>query len=56
MIPRANYFPVENMANDSTSQAIVKTSEVPAEKLEKIANTVASVKVTGIKPGKERAR
>ena len=47
-----NYFPVENMANDPTAQAIVKTSEIPAEKIKEIANTVASVKVAGIKPNK----
>jgi arsenite methyltransferase len=47
-----NYFPVENMANDPTAQAIVKTSEIPAEKINEIANTVASVKVAGIKPNK----
>jgi SAM-dependent methyltransferase len=47
-----NYFPIENMANDPTAQAIAKAKEIPAEKLKKIANTVASVKVTGIKPGK----
>jgi SAM-dependent methyltransferase len=45
-----NYFPVENMANDPTAQAIAKVKEIPAEKLKKIANTVASVKVTGVKP------
>ena len=45
-----NYFPVENMANDPTAQAIAKVKEIPAEKLKKIANTVASVKVTGLKP------
>jgi SAM-dependent methyltransferase len=45
-----NYFPVENMANDPTGQAIAKVKEIPAEKLKKIANTVASVKVTGVKP------
>jgi len=45
-----NYFPVENMANDPTAQAIAKAKEIPAEKLKKIANTVASVKVTGVKP------
>jgi SAM-dependent methyltransferase len=49
-IVEENYFPVENMANDPTAQAIVKDKEIPAEKLAKIANTVASVKVTGIKP------
>jgi 3,4-dihydroxy-2-butanone 4-phosphate synthase len=45
-----NYFPVENMANDPTAQAIVKNSEIPAEKIKEIANTVASVKVYGAKP------
>jgi len=47
-----NYFPLENMANDPTAQAIAKTSEIPAEKIKEIANTVASVKVAGIKPNK----
>jgi SAM-dependent methyltransferase len=45
-----NHFPVENMANDPTAQAIVKTSEIPADKIKKIANTVSSVKVCGVKP------
>jgi hypothetical protein len=45
-----NHFPVENMTNDPTAQAIVKTSEISAEKIKKIANTVASVKVSGVKP------
>jgi hypothetical protein len=45
-----NHFPVENMANDPTAQAIVKTSEIPAEKIRKIANTVTSVKVSALKP------
>jgi len=45
-----NQFPVENMANDPTAQAIVKTSKIPAEKIRKIANTVASVKVSALKP------
>jgi len=44
-----SYFPVEDMANDPTAQAIVKTSEIPADELKKIANTVASVKVSGVK-------
>jgi SAM-dependent methyltransferase len=47
-----NHFPVENMANDPTAQAIAKTSEIPVEKIKEIANTVASVKVAGIKPNK----
>ena len=45
-----NCFPIENMANDPTAQAIVKTSKMPAEKIKKIANSVASIKVSGIKP------
>jgi ubiquinone/menaquinone biosynthesis C-methylase UbiE len=45
-----NYFPVENMANDPTAQAIVKTAEIPTKAIKQIANTVASVKVSGIKP------
>ena len=44
-----NFFPVENMANDPTAQAIAKTKEVPVEELGKIANAVASVKVSAIK-------
>jgi SAM-dependent methyltransferase len=45
-----NYFPVENMANDPTAQTIVKTSEITKEEVRELANTVASVKVSGIKP------
>jgi arsenite methyltransferase len=45
-----NFFPIENIANDPTAQAIVKTAEISAEKISKISNTVASVKVSGVKP------
>jgi hypothetical protein len=45
-----NRFPVENIPNDPTAQAIAKISEIPAEKIKKIANTVASVKVSALKP------
>jgi SAM-dependent methyltransferase len=45
-----NFFPIENMANDPTAQAITKTIEIPVEELKKIANTVASVKVSAVKP------
>jgi sporulation protein YlmC with PRC-barrel domain len=45
-----NHFPVENMANDPTAQAIVKTSEIPVEEVKKIGDIVASVKVSGVKP------
>jgi len=43
-------FPVENMANDPTAQAIVKTSKIPADEVKGIANAVLSVKVCGVKP------
>jgi hypothetical protein len=42
------------MANDPTAQAIVKTSEIPVEKVKKIADIVASVKVSGVKPKNRR--
>ena len=45
-----NYFPVENMANDPTAQAIAKKSEISPDRIKKIANTVSSVKVYGLKP------
>jgi arsenite methyltransferase len=45
-----NIFPIEDIVNDPTAQAIVKTGEIPAEEIEKIAGTIASVKVSGIKP------
>lgn len=47
-----NRFPVENMANDPTAQAIAKTAEISPEKIKRIANTVASVKVSAVKPPK----
>ena len=45
-----NCFPVENMANDPTAQAIMKTSEIATEEVKGIANAVLSVKVCGVKP------
>jgi arsenite methyltransferase len=44
------HFPVEDMANDPTAQAIVKTSKVPARKIKEISTTVASIRVSAIKP------
>lgn len=46
-----NKFPVEFMANDPTAQAIVKNAGIPQEGLVQIAESVASVKVSAIKPG-----
>jgi len=45
-----NYFPIENMANDPTAQAVVKKSDIPPEKIKEVAKTVASIRVSGIKP------
>jgi ubiquinone/menaquinone biosynthesis C-methylase UbiE len=45
-----NYFPIENMANDPTAQAIIKSAEIPAKKVREITNAVASIKVYGTKP------
>jgi len=49
-IAEENYFPVENMVNDPTAHAIVRTAEIPAEAIKRIAGTVASVKVSAVKP------
>jgi arsenite methyltransferase len=49
-IVEENCFPVENMANDPTAQVIVKDTEIPAETIKKVAVTVASVKVSAVKP------
>jgi SAM-dependent methyltransferase len=45
-----SHFGVENMINDPIAQTIVKTSGIPAEKAIKVANSVASVKVSALKP------
>jgi ubiquinone/menaquinone biosynthesis C-methylase UbiE len=45
-----NSFPIENIVNDSTAQVIKKTHEIPAGKSCELASTVASVRVSGIKP------
>lgn len=45
-----SHFPGENMANDPTAQAIAKSSKIPAGKIKKIVDAVASVKVSGVKP------
>jgi arsenite methyltransferase len=45
-----NFFPIEDMANDPAAQAIAKTKQISPKEIKKIANTVASVKVSGKKP------
>lgn len=39
-------FPVELMVNDSTAQAIIKKENITAEELEKVGDSVISIKVT----------
>ena len=43
-------FPSDYAINDPTAQEIVKASKMPAEKIREIASTVASVKVSALKP------
>jgi SAM-dependent methyltransferase len=45
-----NCFPVEDMANDPTAQAIAKTSKITVDEVNRIANTVSSIRVSGVKP------
>jgi len=42
-------FPMEDMISDPTAQAIMKDSKISSQEIGKLANTVASVKVSGIK-------
>lgn len=44
------HFPVEFMASDPTAKAIIDKLSLPSEKVEEIANSVASVKVYAVKP------
>jgi len=39
-------FPIELMVNDPTAQAIIKKENITAEELEKVGNSVVSIKVT----------
>ena len=43
-------FPIECMANDPTARAVIDKMDIPAEKVEDIANSVVSIKVQGTKP------
>lgn len=42
-------FPIECMANDPTAKAIVENLKIPIETLKKIANSVVSIKIYGVK-------
>jgi ubiquinone/menaquinone biosynthesis C-methylase UbiE len=43
-------FPIECMANDPTAKAIIESLEIPPEAVKEVANSVASIKVYGVKP------
>jgi SAM-dependent methyltransferase len=43
-------FPIELMANDPAAKALIEGMKIPGEKLKDIGNSIASIKVRGIKP------
>jgi arsenite methyltransferase len=49
-VKEENLAHAEDMANDPTAQAIIRTKKVQTEEIEKIANSVVSVKVSAVKP------
>ena len=42
-------FPIDSMANDPTVRAIIKEADITPTQIKKIANSVVSVKVSGVK-------
>lgn len=45
-----SHYPVELMANDPTANAVIENLKVTSDEVKKIADSVASIKVCGIKP------
>jgi arsenite methyltransferase len=43
-------FPIDYVISDPTAQKIVKDSKMPAEKIKEMASTIASIKVSAVKP------
>jgi len=43
-------FPIECMANDPTAKTIIKNLQIPPEEVKKVASSVISIKVHGVKP------
>ena len=43
-------FPIECMTNDPTVKAIIESLMIPSEKVKEIAGSVASIKVSAVKP------
>jgi ubiquinone/menaquinone biosynthesis C-methylase UbiE len=48
-VKEENLTQAEDMANDPTAQAIAKTEKIRPKEIEKVANSVASVKVSAVK-------
>jgi arsenite methyltransferase len=44
-------FPVESIVNDPTTKDLIEKFNIPAEKVEKVVNSVQSIKVSAAKPG-----
>jgi len=47
-------FPIECMANDPTAKALIENLEIPPGKIKEIANSVISIKISGVKPKGKR--
>jgi len=45
-----NHLPVEDFAHDSTARELIKEAKLPAEKINEIAKTILSVRVSATKP------
>jgi len=43
-------FPIECMANDPTTKAIIENLKIPPEEIKEVASSVVSIKVYGVKP------
>ena len=45
-------FPIQFLADDPTAKAIIENLQIPCDKLEEVASSVMSIKVSGAKPNK----
>ena len=43
-------FPIDYVISDPTAQKIIKDSKMPSEKIKEMATTIASIKVSAVKP------
>jgi SAM-dependent methyltransferase len=53
-ITEETLFPVECISNDATAKAVIKNADISVEDIKKIAGSVVSIKVYGVKPEKPR--